>query len=101
VDDVLPIAPRLHTSLLAALPRLDAPDRPIAETNRLLGEVAELIGVPRPSYEQTRVYVHEHRQRRLAPGMGDVLLAVLSPAPKLALDRLFWEANRDRWGEGK
>jgi hypothetical protein len=101
VDGVLPFAPRLHPSLLAALSRLDSPDRPIAETNRLLGEVAELIGVPRPSYEQTRVYVHEHRQRRLAPGAGDVLLAVLSPAPKLALDRLFWEANRDRWQGGK
>jgi hypothetical protein len=98
---VLPFAPRLHPSLLAALARLDSPDRPIAETNRRLGEVAELIGVPRPSYEQTRFYVHEHRHRQLAPGAGDVLLALLSPAPKLALDRLFWEANRDRWEGSK
>lgn len=94
---VLPFAPRLHPSLLAALTRLDSRDWPIAETNRRLGEVAELIGVPRPSYEQTRFYVHEHRSRPLAPSAGDVLLALLSPAPKLALDRLFWEANRDRW----
>ena len=101
MNDVLPFAPRLHPSLLAALARLDSPGRPIAETNRRLGEVAELIGVPRPSYEQTRVYVHEHRQRPLAPGVGDLLLALLSPAPKLALDRLYWEASRDRWEEGK
>ena len=98
---MLPFAPRLHPSLLASLARLDSPHRPIAETNRLLGEVAELIGVPRPSYEQTRVYVHEHRRRRLAPGAGDVLLALMSPAPKLALDRLFREANRDRWQDAK
>jgi len=98
---MLPFAPRLHPSLLAALTRLDSPDLPIAETNRRLGEVAELIGVPRPSYEQTRFYVHQQRQRPFEPSVGDVLLALLSPAPKLALDRLFWEANRDRWEGGK
>jgi hypothetical protein len=92
-----PAAPRIHPSLLAALARLDRPDVPLAETHRRLGEVADLIGAPRPSYQQTRVLIHEHRYRRLSPTMGDVLLAVtLSPAPKLPLNRLFREAERAR-----
>ena len=90
-------APRLHPMLVTALERLDRRDRPYAESHRLLGEVADLIGLTRPSYQQTRVLIHEHRRRRLAPSTGEILMAVaLSPAPKLALDRLFREAERER-----
>lgn len=90
-------APRIHPALVTALRRLDRRDRPIAETHRRLGELADLIGLTRPSYEQTRVLVHTLRLRGLDPGAGEVLLTVLlSPAPGIALDRLAREAQRER-----
>jgi hypothetical protein len=45
-------APRIDPRLLAALTRLDDGSRPVADLHRHLGEVADWLEVPRPSYEQ-------------------------------------------------
>ena len=58
------------------LVRLDREDRPIAETNRRLGTVADELGLPRPSYEQVRVLVHGLRAGKRHPGVGTLLLEV-------------------------
>jgi len=71
-------APRIHHALLAAVRRLDDEGVPIAEVYRRVAAVAEIIGCSRPSYEQIRVRVHEHRRGQLAPTAGEVLLAVAS-----------------------
>lgn len=68
-----PIDPRL----VAALARLDDANRPIAETNRRLGAVADALDIPRPSYEQVRVLIHALRRRRLTvPSAGDLMLDI-------------------------
>ena len=69
-------APRIHPALLAALARIDRKRTPIAETHRRLGRLAERLGMTRPSYEQVRVLVHEHRRRGLEPSAGRILLDV-------------------------
>jgi hypothetical protein len=56
--------------------KLDKPGRPIAETHRAVSEIAELIGLHRPSYQQVRVIVHELRGSRRDPGLGKVLLDI-------------------------
>jgi hypothetical protein len=82
-------APRIHPVLVAALERLDRRRRPIAETHRRLGAIADVLGLPRPSYQRTRELVHEHRRRTLTPSAGRILLEVaLSQTPKLTLNRL-------------
>lgn len=43
---------------------LDDSRQPIAETCRRVGAAATALGVPRPSYEQLRLLVHEERARR-------------------------------------
>ena len=48
---------------MAALGKLDDPTLPIAETCRRVGELAEDLGVIRPSYQQIRVLVHVERRR--------------------------------------
>ncbi len=81
-------APRLDARLTAALLRLDKPGRPIAEVNRRLGVLAEYLGVPRPSYEQVRVALHEARRGRRNPSAGELLLdfAIRSPTPEAVFD---------------
>ena len=69
-------APRLDSRLLAALARLDKPDRPIADTHRALGMVADRLGVPRPSYQRTRMVVHLIRAGRTPNEVADVLLDI-------------------------
>ena len=69
-------APRIDERLVAALVRLDKPGRPIADTHRRLGIVAEGLGMTRPSYRQVRVIVHALRARRRGPGAGELLLAI-------------------------
>jgi hypothetical protein len=82
-------APRIGPTLLAGLERLDDETVPIAEVNRRLGRLAGHLGLPRPSYEQVRVLVHEHRERGLAPTAGQVLLEVfLRTRPPLDLVEL-------------
>lgn len=69
-------APRIGPTLLAAIERLDDEALPIAEVYRRVAALASHLGLPRPSYEQIRVLVHEHRERGLAPTAGQLLLEV-------------------------
>jgi hypothetical protein len=88
-------APRIDSRLLAALLRLDDGSRPIAELHRHLGEVAEWLRVPRPSYEQVRVIAKAQRDRPLYAGTGEVLLDIAFRArpPGALLDALSGTAN--------
>jgi hypothetical protein len=69
-------APRIDSRLAAAVAWLDDQQQPIAETNRRVGALARDLGLARPSYQQIRMLVHEHRRRRLQPTAGQVLLDV-------------------------
>ena len=69
-------APRIDPRLVAALARLDRREQPIAETHRALGLVADWLEVARPSYQQIRVLVQEHRRRPIYPGVGETLLEI-------------------------
>jgi hypothetical protein len=83
-------APRIGATLLAGIERLDDESVPIAEVNRRVGALASHLGLARPSYEQTRVLVHEHRRRGLAPTAGQILLdvAARSRPPEALLELL-------------
>ena len=83
-------APRIGATLLAAIERLDDESVPIAEVNRRVGALASHLGLARPSYEQIRVLVHEHRRRGLAPTAGQILLdvAARSRPPEALLELL-------------
>ena len=79
-------APRIDTRLVAAAELLDDRRIPIAETNRRVGDVAEALGLARPSYETVRRVVHEARRRGRLPSTGDVLLDIaFRVRPPLAL----------------
>ena len=79
-------APRIGPTLLAAIERLDDDELPIAEVHRRVAALASHLGFARPSYEQVRVLVHEHRRRGLAPTAGQILLDVwLRSRPPQAL----------------
>jgi len=67
---------RVDSRLVAALVRLDDSARPMAETHRRIGLIADELGVPRPSYERIRCLVRMHRRRPLEPGIGETLLDV-------------------------
>lgn len=69
-------APRIDTRLVAAAELLDDRKVPIAETNRLVGDVAEALGLTRPSYENVRRVVHQARRRGRLPSTGEVLLDI-------------------------
>jgi hypothetical protein len=73
-------APRIGPTLLAAVERLDDEAVPIAEVHRRVAALASRLGQARPSYEQVRVLVHEHRERGLAPTAGQILLDVAARA---------------------
>ena len=81
---------RVDSRLLAALIRIDDADRPMAETYRRLGLVADALGVTRPSYERVRQLLHEHRRRPIVPGIGDTLLdiALQNRPPESIVDAL-------------
>lgn len=83
-------APRIVPTLLAAVERLDDESIPIAEVYRRVAAVASHLEYPRPSYEQIRVLVHEHRRRGLAPTAGQILLdvAARSRPPEALLELL-------------
>jgi hypothetical protein len=85
-----PQAPRIGPTLLAGIERLDDDSLPIAEVNRRVGTLASHIGLTRPSYEQIRVLIHEHRRRGLAPTAGQILLEVAarSRPPEALLELL-------------
>jgi hypothetical protein len=69
-------APRIDARLVVAIEQLDDPLERIAETNRRVGEIAETIGLPRPSYESVRTIVHEARRLGPRPTAGGVLLDI-------------------------
>ena len=83
-------APRISSLLLAGIERLDDERLPIAEVYRRVGALASHLGCTRPSYEQVRVLVHEHRRRGLAPSAGQLLLEVAfrSRPPQALLELL-------------
>ena len=68
-------APRISVQLVAAMARIDDGTRPIAETHRRVGVVADHLGLPRPCYEQVRTIVHLIRAERRDPRIGELLLA--------------------------
>ena len=76
--------------LLAAIERLDDDSLPIAEVYRRVAAVASHFGIVRPSYEQIRILVHEHRRRGLAPTAGQILfdVAARSRPPEALLELL-------------
>jgi len=79
-------APRIVPTLIAAVERLDDESIPIAEVYRRVAALASHLEYPRPSYEQIRILVHEHRHRGLAPTAGRILLDVaLKTRPPHAL----------------
>ena len=79
---------------MAAIERLDDDSLPIAEVNRRVGALASQLGFVRPSYEQIRVLVHEHREQGFAPTAGQILLDVaLKTRPPHALLELLEEAT--------
>jgi hypothetical protein len=86
-------APRIGATLLAAVERLDDDSLPIAEVYRRVAALASHLGYSRPSYEQIRVLVHEHRRRGLAPTAGQVLLdvALKTRPPQALLEVLDWD----------
>jgi hypothetical protein len=86
-------APRIGATLLAVVERLDDDSLPIAEVYRRVAALASQLGYCRPSYEQIRVLVHEHRRQGLAPTAGQVLLdvALKTRPPDALLDLLDWD----------
>jgi len=84
------IAPRIDSRLVAALVRIDDTDVPIAETNRRLGRMAAHLGLPKPSYQQVRLLVHDIRRRKRGPGVGELLLdlALRTRSPEEILEIL-------------
>ena len=56
-------APRYDERLLRAIRRLDDESLPIAEVCRRVGDRAERLGVPRPSYVHVRRIVLSERER--------------------------------------
>jgi hypothetical protein len=83
-------APRIDQRLLAAVAELDRPGRPIAETNRRVGEIANRLGLPRPSYEQVRAVVHAARNGRRVYGWRDLAsdISFRTRSPRAAVDAL-------------
>jgi len=69
-------APRIGATVRSAIERLDDESVPIAEVHRRVAALASHLGYARPSYQQVRVLVHEHRRIGLAPTAGQVLLEV-------------------------
>ena len=59
-------APPISPRLVGEIENIDDGRMPIAEICRSIGAIAERMGVPRPSYEQIRVYVHAARRWRRA-----------------------------------
>jgi len=68
-------APRIDVQLIAAMARIDDRKRPIAETWRRVGVIADHLGLARPSYQQVRTIIHLIRAERRDPGLGELLLA--------------------------
>jgi hypothetical protein len=84
-------APRISHRLLETLERLDDGRIGFGELTRRLGEEAERLGIPRPSYQQVRVLAQELRAVRGGrPTTGEVLLDVATRArpPEAIVDHV-------------
>ena len=103
-------APRTAWPIVAAIPRIDDPRRPIAETWRRVGTLADRLGLTRPSYEQVRRLVWRSRRIRALPRAAAQLIdrvqrsataerdlpAMIARAAEYAMLRAQVEAER-RW----
>jgi hypothetical protein len=69
-------APRIDSRLVAAIAWLDDETEPMAETNRRIGFLAQDLRLAKPSYEQIRTLVKQHRRGRLRPTAGQALLDI-------------------------
>ena len=69
-------APRISPRLRAEIERLADGSLSAADITRTVGAKAEKLGLRRPSYEQVRKLVCEHRSRPRYPSTADVLLDV-------------------------
>ena len=98
-DGVPSSAPRTPWPIVAAIGGLDSRDVAIAEVWRRACDLAELIGVSRPSYEQIRRLTHRERRIRDVSGSIDVVVDVLSRtrSPVGAMDELI-ERSLERHG---
>jgi hypothetical protein len=90
---VTSFAPRYDRRLLDAIRRLDDEAVAIAETCRRVGDVADTLGLPRPSYVHLRrIVVAERRRRRelrdLREEVAGALLAGRIPRAARALERV-------------
>jgi hypothetical protein len=83
-------APRIDSRLVAAVAWLDDQRESMAETNRRIGFLARDLGLTKPSYQQVRILVKEHRRGRLRPTAGQVLIDIAFRArpPEALLDCL-------------
>ena len=81
-------APRISPRLLDEIERLSRRRMPIAELNRRVGAAAARLGLPRPSYEQVRLLVHEARSLRPRPATASLVEDVLAYPHRQRLDRL-------------
>ena len=70
-------APRIAWRLVEEITLLDEPGLAIAELWRRLCVRAAELGLPSPSYQQTRLLVHRSRQIRAMPGVTDLAVDVL------------------------
>lgn len=70
------IAPRISPRLLRELERLAESDLGAAEVTRLVGERADALALPRPSYQRVRMLVREHRARPWRPSTAEVVVDV-------------------------
>ena len=84
------IAPRISYRLLKALVRLDDRTLSVAEIYRRLGNEADRLRLPRPSYQRIRVLLHQARRIRRQPSTAQVLFDVCFRArpPIAVLDHL-------------
>ena len=69
-------APRISRRIRAEIERLADGSQSAAEITRSVGSTAERLGMRRPSYEQVRALVREHRARPRFQSTTDLLLDV-------------------------
>jgi hypothetical protein len=90
---VVPLAPRYSQQIFDAVRALDERNLPMAETCRRVGQAAEQMGLPRPSYSHLRRFIVAERERReairkLVSDVTTELLAGKVPHPYYVLDRI-------------
>jgi hypothetical protein len=79
-------APRYDKRVFAAIRRLDDERQPVAETCRRVGEEAQALGLPRPSYVHVRRLVRAQREIRRA--RREIVSDLVSDAARGLVPRL-------------